>query len=163
MFKAVAAPKALTVVAPVLNNEKVALAVVIDVVKSGDVPKTFAPVPVSSDKEVSNCNEVMLPVAVPYNVPEVGKVTFVVFVVVKVIGAAPVVKELLKVTVPPKKLTVLFASPVSIVSVLSAVIAVTFAIFISKAAAVDLIPNEVIPVCVPPFIVGVVNVLLVST
>ena len=94
------------------------------------------------------------PVAVPYNVPVVGKVTVVVFVVVSVIGAAPVVNELLKVTIPPKKFTLLAASPMSMVSVLSAVNAVTFAIFISNAAAVDLIPNEVIPVCVPPAMVG---------
>ena len=159
----VASPKAFIVVAAVWNTSIVEVPDIIDVDSEGEIANTAEPDPVSSDKEVLSCNEVMLPEAVPYNVPEVGRVTFVVLVVVRVVGDVPDVNELLKVTVPAKNATVLFASPRSRVSVLSAVIAVTFAIFISNAAAVDLIPNEVIPVCVPPFIVGDVKVLLVST
>src|SRR3989338_4136966 len=55
----------------------------VGVTKVGEVPKTEAPVPVSSEREVSNCREVIESVAVPYKVPEVGKVTEV----------APVVKR----------------------------------------------------------------------
>ena len=154
MFKVVAAPKALIVVAAVLNNEKVVLAVVTEVTKSGEVPKTAKPVPVAFVSEVSNFNEVMLAASVPYNVPVKGSVTTVVFNPFMVIGTDPVVNELLNVTVPPKKFTDLFESPISIVSVLSAVIAVTFAIFILYAVAVLFTPNEVNIVIAPPVIVG---------
>ena len=49
----------------------------------GVLAKTEAPVPVSSESEVNSWREVIESVAVPYRVPEVGRVTFV----------APVVKS----------------------------------------------------------------------
>lgn len=51
------------------------------VIKVGVLAKTAAPVPVSSEREVASCEEVIDPVAVPYKVPEVGKVTEVMPVV----------------------------------------------------------------------------------
>ena len=90
----VAAPKALIFVAVALNKLNVAEFVVTLVVKSGDVAKTNAPLPVSSDIRFFSCNELVcaktlksLPVVV--KVPATGKVTFVVAVVVKVSEFAP--------------------------------------------------------------------------
>ena len=50
------------------------------------VPNTNSPVPVSSDIEASICAELILPVCVPYNVPDVGSVTEVKAVVVIVVA-----------------------------------------------------------------------------
>ena len=55
--------------------ERVMDGVEMEVVKVGEVAKTTAPVPVSSESEVNNSNEVMEEVCVPYKVPEIGRVT----------------------------------------------------------------------------------------
>ena len=65
------------------------------VTKVGEVAKTAAPLPVSSDKEVARADELMEPVAVPYKVPLVGRVTVVVPVWVKVKAKLPEVVRLL--------------------------------------------------------------------
>ena len=57
IFNVVAAPKALTVVAVVLKTSKEDEPVVTLVVKLGDVPKTAAPDPVSSDKVAAKSAE----------------------------------------------------------------------------------------------------------
>ena len=81
----VAAPNALTVLAVVLNISKDEEAVVTLVVNAGLVPKTTTPEPVSSERDVASCEEVIEPVAVPYSVPEVGRVTEVFAVEVRVV------------------------------------------------------------------------------
>jgi hypothetical protein len=87
--RVVAAPNALIFVAVALNTLKVALPVVTLVVKSGEVANTNAPEPVSSDIVFLSSKDVvaaksdnLFPVVV--NVPAVGNVTLVVFVVVNV-------------------------------------------------------------------------------
>jgi hypothetical protein len=59
------------------------------VVRVGVVPKTRAPLPVSSETEVIKLEEEIDPEAVPYRVPEVGKVTLVVPVEVRVVPKFP--------------------------------------------------------------------------
>ena len=58
MFMVVADPNAVTVVAFVLNKVKVALEVIKDVRKVGEVLNTLTPDPVSSVRAVSNCADV---------------------------------------------------------------------------------------------------------
>lgn len=98
------------------------------------------------------------------NVPEVGNVTLVAPVVVNVKEFAPeVIKSAARVKLP-LNLSVLAALTRSNVNVLPAVSAVddVVAIVTSNAAEVSLIPKLVIAVCVPPFMVGLVNVLFVN-
>ena len=94
----VAAPNALIVVAVALNKANVPEPVVTLVVKSGEVANTKAPLPVSSEITVANCEDVvdvntprLLPVVV--NVPAVGNVTLVAAVVVSVKLKAPAVAK----------------------------------------------------------------------
>ena len=63
--KAVAAPKALMVVAVVLKTSKEAEPVVTEVVKAGEVPKTKSPLPVSSVTEAATLAEEMELVKTP--------------------------------------------------------------------------------------------------
>ncbi len=56
-LRVVAAPKASIVVALVLKTSKSVVAVVIEVVISGEVPKTETPVPVSSERDASKAAE----------------------------------------------------------------------------------------------------------
>ena len=85
----VAAPKAFTVVAVVLNKANVPEPVVTLVVKSGEVANTKAPLPVSSEIVFFNSNDVVAAksdnlLLVVANVPVVGKVKLVVAVVLNV-------------------------------------------------------------------------------
>jgi len=164
ILTAVAAPKALTVVAVVLNTASVELSVTTLVVNVGLVPKTTNPEPVSSERDVASCEEVIEPVAVPYNVPEVGRVTEVVPVVVRVVLNAPLVVRLPARSMLPASLIVLAALTISRVNVRPAVKVAedAAAIVTSYAADVSRIPRLVIAVCVPPLIVGEVKVLLVN-
>ncbi|MEK7060228.1 MAG: hypothetical protein AAB970_01245, partial [Patescibacteria group bacterium] len=65
----------------------------VGVTKVGEVEKTTFPVPVSSESDPAKLAEVMESVFVPYNVPEVGKVTLVEAVEVKIKGKAPLVEK----------------------------------------------------------------------
>lgn len=102
--------------------------------------------------------------AVFTNVPEVGNVTLVAPVVVNVKEFAPEVIKSAAIVRLPLNFSVLAALTKSSVSVLPAVNAVddVAAIVTSNAAEVSLIPKLVIAVCVPPFMVGLVRVLLVN-
>ena len=91
------------------------------VVNAGLVPNTTTPEPVSSDRDVASCEEVIEPDAVPYNVPEVGNVTFVEPVVVNVRALAPEVVKLPAISMLPPRLIVLAAFSRSSVNVRLAV------------------------------------------
>ena len=73
----------------------------------GLVANTAAPLPVSSEREVASWLEVIEPEAVPYRVPDVGRVTFVLPVWVKVRGKLPEVVKLLAVVMLPPSVMVL--------------------------------------------------------